>query len=352
MYTEFPPADTDWITGLSRSTMQERFQGTWSRAQAWEKCLDEHNRWSVVVAGCRSHLTCPRHCPSISPVTSCKLSPSMTSSRFLTCRRQQTAEGKWSGNGLENEQGSEELFRSSPLIRRDQGSGGRQSEWKCVFGDQLFSAQTISTQANSSQVHNFDGVGYRLATPAHFVWVGWSWLEFDEARIFAQLKPTRAKLQNRNLHRRVAKRYRHVEPACKKPFNCRNTTALSHNITKQLGESWLELAEVSKRWKTWLELGENLSLIKFKPNRSNSSHLKPSGWPNDTQLNRSCERRSSWLDLGGPFDQGLRVRMDFVCGLVTRIMAECASVTCLRAIFLLKILFHLARKDWSTTGFS
>ena len=42
-------------------------------------------------------------------------------------------------------------------------------------------------------------------------------------------------------------------------------------ITKQLFESWLELAEgsVAKRWKTWLKLGEHLNLIKFKPTRSN-----------------------------------------------------------------------------------
>ena len=40
-------------------------------------------------------------------------------------------------------------------------------------------------------------------------------------------------------------------------------------ITKQLGESWLELAEVAKWWKTWLELGEHFSWIKFKPTWSN-----------------------------------------------------------------------------------
>ena len=32
----------------------------------------------------------------------------------------------------------------------------------------------------------------------------------------SQLKPTRAKLQNQNLHRRVAKRYCQIEPVCKK----------------------------------------------------------------------------------------------------------------------------------------
>ena len=45
------------------------------------------------------------------------------------------------------------------------------------------------------------------------------------AKRYSQLKPTRAKLENQNLHRRVAKRYCQVEPAHKKPFNCLNTTA-------------------------------------------------------------------------------------------------------------------------------
>ena len=58
------------------------------------------------------------------------------------------------------------------------------------------------------------------------------------------------------------------------------------------------VARVGFSWKTWLELGEYLSLIKFKPTRSNSSRLKPSGWPNDTHFHRSCELGSSWLELG------------------------------------------------------
>ena len=45
------------------------------------------------------------------------------------------------------------------------------------------------------------------------------------AKRCSQLKPTRAKSQNQNLHQRVAKRYCQVKPACKKPFNCLNTTA-------------------------------------------------------------------------------------------------------------------------------
>ena len=44
------------------------------------------------------------------------------------------------------------------------------------------------------------------------------------AKRYSQLKPTWTKLQNQNLLRRVAKRYRQVESAHKKPFNRLNTT--------------------------------------------------------------------------------------------------------------------------------
>ena len=74
-------------------------------------------------------------------------------------------------------------------------------------------------------------------------------------------------------------------------------------ITKQLGESLPELAEVDKRWKTWLELSENLSLIKFKPTRSNSSQLKR--YPTPSKL-------WTWLELRGPFGQGLIVLVIFM----------------------------------------
>ena len=60
-------------------------------------------------------------------------------------------------------------------------------------------------------------------------------------------------------------------------------------ITKQLGSSWLEFADVDNRWKTWLELGETLSLIKFKLTRANSSQLDG----RTIQLQRSCELGSS-----------------------------------------------------------
>ena len=39
------------------------------------------------------------------------------------------------------------------------------------------------------------------------------------AKRYSQLKPTRAKLQNQNLHRQVAKRYCQVEPARKKTIH-------------------------------------------------------------------------------------------------------------------------------------
>ena len=52
----------------------------------------------------------------------------------------------------------------------------------------LSPGQTVlPTPANSSQVHNFDGVGYRLAT--HLAWVGSNWLEFDQIQIFVHLEP-------------------------------------------------------------------------------------------------------------------------------------------------------------------
>ena len=81
---------------------------------------------------------------------------------------------------------------------------------------------------------------------------------------------------------------------------------------------------------TWVELGENLSLIKFKPTRSNSSQVGGEiAWvPDlsleprlvakriDTQLHRSCELGSSWLELGGPF--GVAVRR-LQCQLLTEL---------------------------------
>ena len=74
-------------------------------------------------------------------------------------------------------------------------------------------------------------------------------------------------------------------------------------ITKQL-HFWLELAWVGWGGHTWLELGKNLSLMKFKATWSNLRQLKSIGWPNDTQLHWSCELGLSWLELGGPFPRG------------------------------------------------
>ena len=103
---------------------------------------------------------------------------------------------------------------------------------------------------------------------------------------YSQLKPTRAKLQNQNLHPRVAIAVRH------------------NNKTTWRGLAWV--GRGGQTVETLLELGEKLSLIKFKPTRSNSSRLKPSVAKRDTQLHRSCELGSSWLELGVPFGQGFR----------------------------------------------
>ena len=96
------------------------------------------------------------------------------------------------------------------------------------------------------------------------------------AKQCAQLKPTRAKIPNQTC----------IDGW---PNGTANHASLQENhsifwlwpcsqltITKQHGLTRLELAEVTKRWKTWLEVGENLNLIKFKPTRptpTNSSQL-------------------------------------------------------------------------------
>ena len=61
---------------------------------------------------------------------------------------------------------------------------------------------------------------------------------------YSQLKPTRAKLQNQNLHRQGGQT---IPPS---RASLQETVQLSEYdrvITKQLVESWLELAEVAKR---------------------------------------------------------------------------------------------------------
>ena len=73
----------------------------------------------------------------------------------------------------------------------------------------------------------------------------------------------------------------------------RSHPTIKQTKTNNLASSF-KLAEVAKRWKTWLKLGENLSLIKFNPSRSNPSQLEPSGWPNDTQVGPSWNLGSSW----------------------------------------------------------
>ena len=68
----------------------------------------------------------------------------------------------------------------------------------------------------------------------------------------------------------------------KEPFNCLNTTAQSPNNYNKT--TWLELTEEAKLWKNWLELGENLSLIKFKPTPANSSQVGGQTIPNSIRV--------------------------------------------------------------------
>ena len=61
----------------------------------------------------------------------------------------------------------------------------------CRLNRPLSPGQTVlPTQANSSQVHNFDGVGDRLAT--HLAWVGSSWIELAWIWSSSNFRPTRA----------------------------------------------------------------------------------------------------------------------------------------------------------------
>ena len=54
---------------------------------------------------------------------------------------------------------------------------------------------------------------------------------------------------------------------------------------------WVKtLAKVDKWWKSWFEFGKNLSFIKFKPTRSNST---------------TWTKFKTWLKWGVPLDQGL-----------------------------------------------
>ena len=129
---------------------------------------------------------------------------------------------------------------------------------------------------------------------------------------------TQAKLQNQNLHRRVDKRGSQLEPSYKtktcigaKRASC---TAKSSQLARNHSIVWIRprshititnnLARVGWGGQTVENLdrvGEKFELDQIQ---ANSIQLKPSGWPNDTQLHPSCELGSTWLELGGPFGQG------------------------------------------------
>ena len=77
--------------------------------------------------------------------------------------------------------------------------------------------------------------------------------------------------------------------------NCLNTTAQSHNNNKP---TWRELAWVGwgrQTVKNVARVGRKFELHQIQ---AKSIQLKPSGWPNDTQLHRSYKL--------GPFGQGLK----------------------------------------------
>ena len=102
----------------------------------------------------------------------------------------------------------------------------------------------------------------------------------------------------------MAKRYRQVEPARKKTIQLivwlLARAVRPNNNRTTLRELARELADVAKRWKTWLvELGENLSLIKFKPTRSSSSQVGSKTMPNMDQVENLAK---GGLGLGGPFE--------------------------------------------------
>ena len=110
------------------------------------------------------------------------------------------------------------------------------------------------------------------------------------AKRYSQLKPTRAKLQNRNLHQWVAKRYRQVEPLIVwlRPH--------SHlTITKQLGEN------IGSSWPSGEILGSSWAKIwawsnssQFDPTRANSSQVGGQTIPNSIEVVNLAHVGLSW----------------------------------------------------------
>ena len=163
----------------------------------------------------------------------------------------------------------------------------------------------LPTQANSSQVHSLDGVGYRLAT--HLAWVGSSWIELAWIWSSSNFRPTRTKFSTvwppqPTLTKLFCYCYVTTQSySDNSRFSC-ELTPLGSTVWPPVDASfdfvtWLELAWVgSTAWpglKTWLELGENWAW-------SNSSQLEPNAkrYPTRGKL-KTC-----WLKLGVPFDHG------------------------------------------------
>ena len=89
----------------------------------------------------------------------------------------------------------------------------------------------------------------------------------------------------------MAKRYCQVVPARKKTIELSDC---DRTITQQPNNLATESAEVGKRGKMWLELGENLSLIKFKPTRANPSQVGGQAIPNSIQVENLARVSLSW----------------------------------------------------------
>ena len=114
------------------------------------------------------------------------------------------------------------------------------------------------------------------------------------AKWYSQLKQTQAKLQNQNFHRQVAKRYRQVDPALKKLFNCLNSTACHITITKQLGDSSLENGSGGQTVENLARVGRK---FEFDQIQANLIQLEPTQVKWVAQRYPTPSKLWTWLEL-------------------------------------------------------
>ena len=74
---------------------------------------------------------------------------------------------------------------------------------------------------------------------------------------------TQATLQNQNVHRRVEKRYCHVQPARKKIIQLSD-----YDHSQWPNDNKTTWRKLARGWKTWLMLAGNLSLIQLDPTQA------------------------------------------------------------------------------------